>query len=112
MSWSGSTEGGSAAAETGNGTAAPEDTGGAQGASGVLKAHTRVAQLLIQNGADFEETQCGWGMYIDVWSAEVLAGLQGDLEMYDAVSKTVINIKHQNIRQKAEGARRAKEEAA
>ena len=102
----------SAAAETGNGTAAPEDTGGAQGASGVLKAHTRVAQLLIQNGADFEETQCGWGMYIDVWSAEVLAGLQGDLEMYDAVSKTVINIKHQNIRQKAEGARRAKEEAA
>ena len=52
---------------------------------------------MIQKGAEIEEMQCGMGMYIDVWSAEVLAGHQGDLEMYGVVSQTVITIKHNNI---------------
>ena len=80
------------------------EEGSEDDANAGLTRHIRVAEVLIRSGADFEETQCGLGMYLEVYSAEYLAGDEGKKvggkagkEMYDAVSTTVFKIKRDHI---------------
>jgi ankyrin repeat protein len=57
----------------------------------------KVAETLIYKGADVEMMQCGFGLYLQVYSADYLAGLEADLEMYDTVSKAIRAVKREHI---------------
>ena len=57
----------------------------------------KVAETLIYKGADVEMMQCGFGLYLQVYSADYLAGLEADLEMYDTVSKAIRAVKLEHI---------------
>lgn len=95
-------------------TAEAEVRAGAQGVEGAIhegggagsenhKAalFTKVAETLIYKGADIEEMQCGFGLYLEVYSAEYLAGREADLDMYDTVSKVIRSVKLQQMASQA-----------
>ena len=45
--------------------------------------------------------QCGFGLYLEVYSAEYLAGREADLDMYDTVSKVIRSVKLQQMASQA-----------